>query len=333
MRWLEKFHLDAPTAAPLIRQGISGTAAPEVPGGIGGFDERKRAAPAMQVSARSARGRNPTGPENAERYLLLTGARRVGRQFQPFCLLALADSTGDLADRLAGDQPASQITITLLFESLIPALLEDELTHAEGALLLQDAIHSAHQRLYRQNQRDQTGIGCAITAVLITNREASICHVGSSRVYLLSEQARIRQQTIEHTIGARLIAAGMLTPEEAATRPVCGRAYRQLGQDWWVPIDTARQTLVSGDQLLLCSAGLWQALDDATIERTLWQHPNLDEAGTRLTQLAQERNGLGNSTVLLFRSSKAASSPRRPGIERIEANQPLRLRHGCILTH
>ncbi len=329
MRWREQSHLDSPAESPLFNPMAPGLTHPEAPGCARSPGKNKLPKQAMQISAHSICGHQHAGPENAERYLILTGARQIERQLQPFCLLALADSTG----HPASGQPASQSAIAMLFECLIPALMEEELPHEEGASLLQDAIHSANQRLYRQNQRDQTNMGCSITAALITNQQASFCHVGSNRGYVLSAQARIRQHTTAHTLGARLTAAGILTQDDLATRPACGRIYRQLGQGWWIPLDTLSQALASGDQVLVCSDGLWQALDDATIESTLSEYPHLDTAGARLMQRAQEQQSLDDITAILFRNCGTARGPRRPGIEQIRSNQPLLLPRGFILTH
>jgi serine/threonine protein phosphatase PrpC len=324
MRWLEKLHLDSPAHPQLTRLVSSGAAEPGTSGCTSRFDGRRLPTPGIQISAQSARGQRHTGQASDECYLLITGARRAQRQLQPFGLMALADS--------AGGQHASRITIHMLFECLVSALIEEELNENEAASLLQDAIHSANQRLYRQNQRDQTSMGCTIIAALVTNQEACICNVGNSRAYMLSEQARIRQKTVDHTIGEGLVAAGILTREDAAALPSCGRTYRRLGQDWWVQIDTFRQALVSGDQLLLCSDGLWQRLDASTIESTLRVFPQLSEASSKLLRIAQEHGGSDDITAMLCRLTGEARCPGQPGIEQIASNQPLPLRRGFVLA-
>ncbi len=250
----------------------------------------------------------------------------MGRQLQPFGLLVVADGVGSQIN----SQRACGIVIEMLFEGLVPTLLQEELSDDELPLLLQDTVQSANQRLYRQNQRDQTCLGCTLTAAVVTKKEVSLCNVGNSRGYVLSKEAQIKRKTTDHSIGESLVAAGILTRDDASLRPACGRIYRSLGQDWWVQVDTLRQALGSGESVLLCSRDFWRRLSDTEIALTLRAHPHPAEASSSLSGLAQ--GDLDTGTVLLLRLTEEARCPGQHGIAQIETNQPIPLRHGFIRT-
>ena len=58
----------------------------------------------------------------------------------------------------------------------------------------------------------------------------------------------------------------------------------------------------SGQTLLLCSDGLYGALDDATLQILLSGPGELEAIADRLVQSALERNGSDNITAVLVRA-------------------------------
>jgi serine/threonine protein phosphatase PrpC len=76
---------------------------------------------------------------------------------------------------------------------------------------------------------------------------------------------------------------------------VLGGADDQLDVD--VDIDVLR--LGDGDRLLLCSDGLSDLVDDDAIARTLAATPKSQDACAALVQLALERGGRDNVTVIV----------------------------------
>jgi serine/threonine protein phosphatase PrpC len=92
------------------------------------------------------------------------------------------------------------------------------------------------------------------------------------------------------------------------------------GQD--VQVDTHRVELADGDRLLLCTDGVTDLVDEATIARTLTAHGSPQAACRALVELALDRGGKDNVTVVLTgyraeqppqpRAQAVASRPRDP---------------------
>jgi serine/threonine protein phosphatase PrpC len=96
-------------------------------------------------------------------------------------------------------------------------------------------------------------MGSTLTGLVIKGNAARVYHVGDSRAYLLRE-GRIIQLTRDHTHVAQL----ELREEEAVIHPLKHLITRAVGIDG-LELDQRRFLLQTGDRLLLCSDGLWNA--------------------------------------------------------------------------
>jgi PPM family protein phosphatase len=143
------------------------------------------------------------------------------------------------------------------------------------------------------------GMGTTLTAARNLGRHLQIVHVGDSRAYLL-RNARLHRLTRDHTYVQLLIDTGQLSEEEAAVfgaRHVLVNALGGPDQD--VEVDVDQLELANEDRVLLCSDGLTDLVDDDTIRRVLVEcHPS-EEACRRLVDLALERGGKDNVTVVV----------------------------------
>lgn len=114
--------------------------------------------------------------------------------------------------------------------------------------------------------KKQTGIngGSTIVAAIIKNGELNILSVGDSRIYLL-RQGNLQQINHEHTFGAFLqekAERGEISPEEPFINPKRNALTAYIGMGSLKKVD--RQTsipLYSGDKILICSDGVFNALE------------------------------------------------------------------------
>lgn len=274
----------------------------------------------MQVCSASDRGKAHAHRENADRFLSVTGARRVAGWLQPFGLFVVADGSGS---RHAAGSEASRMTIEALYRRLVPLLPREDLAADDLVALLAATIRSANTLLNLQSQDQRHRLGCTITAALVTNGEVSICHVGKNRGYLLSAQEPLRRITVDHSIVESLVVAGFIQREQVYSHPMRNRIYRCLGHGQQVQIDRFRLPLAPGDQLLLCSDGLWQMLRDPLIEGVLRQSADICQANKTLVGLANEQGGLDNITAILIKLTDTPQPAQRPGIGCVNSNQAL----------
>jgi PPM family protein phosphatase len=147
------------------------------------------------------------------------------------------------------------------------------------------------------------GMGTTVTAAaLAAERHLQLAHVGDSRAYLLRDGS-LAQLTTDHTVVGELVRRGRLTPEQAAVHPERSILTRAVGLDPRVPVDTPDPLeLHDGDQVLLCSDGLTEAVDDDRIAELLSAAADGDAACRSLIDAANAAGGPDNITVVLLRA-------------------------------
>jgi protein phosphatase len=143
------------------------------------------------------------------------------------------------------------------------------------------------------------GMGTTLTAARSLGRDLMIVHVGDSRAYLF-RNGRLHRLTRDHTFAQWLLDSGQLAADEAQSsklRHVLTNVVGGSDDDEEVDIDVLQ--LDDGDRVLLCSDGLTDGLDDETIAGTLSAAGSSNEACRRLMQLALDRGGRDNITVIV----------------------------------
>ncbi len=223
-------------------------------------------------------------------------------------LLLVADGMGGAQ---AGEFASNQAS-AVVKQSLVAALANHDLANDSAwQNALRGAAVAANQHVYEQAQADQTkaGMGTTLTVAVVSDRRVHLAHVGDTRAYLINpggvneSGSTWSQLTSDHTLVARLVDIGQLTAEQARTHPQRNILYRSLGTDPTIEVDTSSHSLAPGDILLLCSDGLDGYVEDLELARIVIQEAELARACERLVDLAKERGGRDNITVLLARVS------------------------------
>ncbi len=229
-----------------------------------------------------------------------TGLVRTGNEDSSLrgeTVLAVADGLGG---HQAGEV-ASAIAIAAIAELDGRELSSPE--EAREALIA--AIVEGNRAILDKAARDPDfwGIGTTMTAAALAgDRWAQLAQVGDSRAYLMPEREGLRQVTNDQTIVGELVRQGRLTPEEAAHHPQRSVVTRAVGLDPDLEGDTPPPLeLVAGDQLLLCSDGLTDAIDDARIAEILGAGLDGQTTCQALIDAANAAGGPDNITVVLLR--------------------------------
>src|SRR5256886_7758395 len=121
---------------------------------------------------------------------------------------------------------------------------------------LSEQVRRANQAVFERSKGDRrvTGMGTTLTAALLPGDALRLAHVGDSRAYLL-RAGSLRQLTTDHTLVARMVKAGEITPAEAEVHPHRNVLVRALGTEPDVPLDEQDVGLLDGDRPLLVSDG------------------------------------------------------------------------------
>ena len=160
-----------------------------------------------------------------------------------------------------------------------------------------DRVAAGNRAIREEVAREPSleGMGTTMTLLSIEGNMATIGHVGDSRAYLLRD-GELQQLTQDHTVAAEYVAQGQLSPAEAASHPQRHMLTRTLGLTRFVNVDEIELELADGDRLLVCSDGLTEMVDDATLAAALGEG-SPDEVVWELIELANEAGGVDNITV------------------------------------
>ncbi|MGZ3583596.1 MAG: PP2C family protein-serine/threonine phosphatase [Ktedonobacterales bacterium] len=154
---------------------------------------------------------------------------------------------------------------------------------------------------YGRQHPEAAGLGSTMTGALIIGERAFIANVGDSRTYLLRD-GKLERITTDHSLVERLVEAGQIDRTEVYDHPNRNLIYRSLGAGKAeVDVDIFAEKLLPGDQVLLCSDGLWDMVRDGQIESILNEVSDPVEACDLLVQRANENGGEDNITVILVR--------------------------------
>jgi protein phosphatase len=162
---------------------------------------------------------------------------------------------------------------------------------------LRSVVEQANSEIVSQGTDERRGMGTTLTLGLISGGTLYLGHVGDSRAYLFSKGS-LRPLTNDHSWVAEEVRAGRMTAEEAVNHPRRNLVTRALGADVSVQVDTDSMELLPGDVVLIASDGLHGVVTDDEIADTLRSSDGLQVVTQRLVDLANERGGPDNVTVV-----------------------------------
>ncbi len=244
------------------------------------------------------------GRANEDSAIVLALRHAGDRAPPPLTLAVLADGLGGHEDgRRAGRLAARSVARHVLQHLWAPALAGEATPLNDPVALggtLRAAIQEANAHILKLNRQENTDMGCTVTAFISQGDAACIANVGDSRTYRFDNHDLARVTT-DHSLVARLVAAGMLAPEDVYAHPQRSQIYRSLGDEPDVQVDLFPCRLRAGETFVLCSDGLWEMVRDPQIGRTLL-HATLGDPqalAQRLADLANENGGEDNITVIV----------------------------------
>jgi serine/threonine protein phosphatase PrpC len=206
-------------------------------------------------------------------------------------------AAGEVASREAVDTLYGMVKrgIGSLRDLVDPPVEEDV---RAACRLLESAVQAATYFVYSiaEIDRDKSGMGTTISALLVLGDYAITAQVGDSRIYRIREDL-VEQLTEDHTLIAWQLKQGLITPQEAARSPHRNVITRAVGNREYVQVDTGCLRLGAGMRFLLCSDGLHGYLKDEDIPKVLGTGG--DAAVRRFVDLANQRGGKDNITAVL----------------------------------
>mgnify|MGYP004541792773 CR=1 FL=1 len=205
-------------------------------------------------------------------------------------LFIVADGMGG---HKAGDY-ASRYTI----ERVVASVSRN--TGEEPIAIMKEAINKANELLVAESREDESKSGMGTTLVIgtIIGNKLFVANIGDSRLYVVGQN--MRQITRDHSLVEEMVRLGEMDKADAKVHPDKNIITRAIGVMPDVSVDFFEVELKQGDQILICSDGLTNMIDDEDIKRIVLSQRDIVEKAEKLIETANENGGRDNITVVLI---------------------------------
>jgi len=219
----------------------------------------------------------------------------INSENNQFLLLAVADGMGGHAK----GEEASKIALNTITKTVIPQL-NDNIPYTD---LLDQGIKNANQAIldYTVEHPETKGMGTTSVCAVVKDNEVHLVNLGDSRAYVVSND-EIRRVTKDHSLVQQLVDQGTITEEETRTHPQKNVISKAIGINADIESDTMRLKLAPDENLLLCCDGVIAHLTDEDIHKTIIESSDPDVACQNIVNLANERGGSDNISLIILSS-------------------------------
>ncbi len=271
--------------------------------------------PHVHVAALSHAGMS--GKNNEDRYAVSSFHINVDDPRQAVFAVVADGIGGHLAGEIAAELAVNYITAGVA-----------ESNARKPVKIMEAAIQNASQSIssHSAGNEGESGMGATCACAWIIEDKLYTAYVGDSRIYLLRGKY-IQRLTIDHTWVQEAFEKGIITADQMREHPNQHVIRRYLGGlklpevDFRLRIDNSESNeesennqgfhLEPGDTVLICSDGLTDLVWDDEIQRIIRTKKDLKLAAEALVNLANERGGHDNITVVLLSMPKVEETGKK----------------------
>lgn len=205
-------------------------------------------------------------------------------------LFLVADGMGG---HKAGDF-ASRKTVEIMVEEI------EGNSKESPVVVLRESIEKANDAIYRlaTHDEDMEGMGTTLVAASLIGDRLQVANVGDSRLYVIGEE--ITQITVDHSLVEEMVRVGTIDKEMAKSHPRKNIITRAVGVMPAIQPDFFTVTIKKGEQILLCTDGLTNMLEDEEISKIVKSRGTVEEKVKALVTEANRRGGKDNISVVLL---------------------------------
>ena len=149
---------------------------------------------------------------------------------------------------------------------------------------------------------DLAGLGTTLSAVVVSDGAAAICHVGDSRIYR-ARATCFEQLTKDHTAAAELVSQSKLTTEDARYHFLRHRLTRAIGVEETIQADIHELRLEGDDWIVIATDGLEKRLELEELQAiVIGSHQqNAAELGDQILCAARRKRRVDDMTFVVVR--------------------------------
>jgi protein phosphatase len=271
--------------------------------------------PHVHVAALSHAGMS--GKNNEDRYAV-SSFHISADDPRPAVFAVVADGIGGhLAGEIAAELAVNYITAGVA-----------ESNARKPVKIMESAIQNASQSIssHSAGNEGENGMGATCACAWIIEDKLYTAYVGDSRIYLLRGKY-IQRLTIDHTWVQEAFEKGIITADQMHDHPNQHVIRRYLGGlklpevDFRLRIDNSESNeesennqgfhLEPGDTVMICSDGLTDLVWDDEIQRIIRSKKDMKLAAEALVDLANERGGHDNITVVILSMPKVEETGKK----------------------
>jgi serine/threonine protein phosphatase PrpC len=204
-----------------------------------------------------------------------------------------------------GGRDASRTALRAIVDYVLSAMdlyqqLDEEI-EPEFEAELRRSVELSHEAVRQAGDADEDRAGMATTLTMVCFRwpKAYIVHVGDSRGYRLRND-QLELLTKDQTMAQAMIDAGALSPEQAARSRLNHILYSAIGATRAEPYSVTTDAQWD-DRMLICTDGITKHITDAEIRDALRGMRTAEATARELLQLALDRGGSDNTTLIVGR--------------------------------
>jgi PPM family protein phosphatase len=202
-------------------------------------------------------------------------------------------NSGDVASRLALQTMLELCSQATSWVTQLEDFDDQQIEQRVSAYV--DRVHATLRRVGRDDPT-KSNMGTTWTSAHLLGRFAVVVHLGDSRCYLCRD-GQLEQVTRDDTMAQALADSGIVPEQASRFRNVllnCIGAGNERAR-----ASVHHFELQVGDRILLCTDGLTNHASDEEIARLLGKESTPQAACDQLVQMALDRGGKDNVTVVL----------------------------------
>ena len=247
-------------------------------------------------------------------FAAVTDIGKIREKNEDNVLISSSLGLGVVADGMGGHsagEVASNIAVYVLAETVrklnngqlkIPATFLPKLDYTERKMLM--AANLANIAIYSTAQSSEIYkmMGTTLTGVIFDHDYATAVHVGDSRLYLFRND-KIVQITTDHSLANEQVRRGLLTRAEADRSKIQNVLTRAMGIKKNIEFDLLKFPIKAGDEILLCSDGLYKGLRESDMADILRNGKDMPivKLCKQLVNCSNEKDGQDNISAVLIK--------------------------------
>ena len=215
-------------------------------------------------------------------------------------ILLVADGVGGTSDGAAAAQLATQTVVQYVASSLRCYHALGKGNDAQFLSSLREAAIRAHEAVLAEAASRTNGSSLATTLTLGIGvwPWLYVVQVGDSRAYIYTHGA-LQQVTRDQTMAQEMLDVGVLSADDAKRSPLKDILSSAIGAPDAVPVVSRVDVSERGCILVFCTDGLTKHVSNDEIAAFCERGLSSEELGRTLVDLALERGGSDNITIVI----------------------------------